>query len=565
MNSDDSQVKSMNPVLAKEEMEATKKIVASLLLARKNYSLYPEGHSICVNSLNHTHSQLDAYLHKYKDLRLEIQRDQLLSQGEIIYSGPPEEGTLPFILFRDGVRWLQFTEGIEPDELREIIKIINKYSIISDESEGDIVTAFWETQLPHVDYEVVDFSWEAEQEVDLMPCSDMDVEDEKPASLRESNLADWEPLADPPIDKSSIAITNEEQIMIQEMVRAEEEADPTEYLDALFDSLLGHREKENFESILEVLSEEFKSSLARRSFDISLKILKNLQYVSHTCVSEIPWTRQFIEDFLLAVSSPRYLASLQEVWQDIETGQINTVKQLLMLLQPEAIHTLADILLQDQSLKLRAMLEEVITALASRDHRMLGSLLKSPDERLVQILIHVLVGLRGEQSLKDLMKLVRHPSEHVRQEALKGLIQRVPVHTREIFKLIDDKDEYIRSMILKQIGRSRDHVVEGLLLDYLEHSEFKKADYERVIACFVALGQCGSTRSIPFLKQTLLHWGWMPGFWRSAHRKGAAMALTILGMNESMQVLKDAGRCFYPTVRRIVRKVKKELSQQKEG
>ena len=565
MNSDDSPLKAMNSVPAKEEVEATKKIFASLLLAKKNFTLYPEGHSICVNSLNHSHSQFDTYLRKYKDLRLDIQRDQLLYQGEVIYSGPPEEGTLPFVLFRDGIRWLQFTQGIEPGELREIIKIINKYSIISDESEGDIVTAFWETQLPHINYEVADFSWKVERGVDLTPCGNTDGEDEKATSLRENKLADWEPLADPPIDQASIVITLEEQIMIQEMVRAEAEADPTEYLDALFDSLLGHREKENFEIILEVLSEEFKNSLARRSFDISLKILQNLQYVSRTCVSETTWIRQFIEDFLLTVSSPRSLESLKEVWPDIDTGQINTIRQILILLQPEAIHTLVVILLQDQSLPLKAMLEEVIISLASKDQRPLESLLNSPDERLVHILIHVLVSLKGEQSLKVLMKLVRHSSEHVRQEALKGIIHRVPVHTREIFKLIDDKDEPIRSMILKQIGLSRDHVVEGLLLDYLEHSAFKKADSEHVIACFVALGQCGSSRSIPFLKQNLLDWGWIPGFWRSAHRKGAAIALTILGMNESMQVLENARRCLYPNVRRIVRKVKKELSQPKEG
>jgi len=36
---------------SKEELGAAGKVLAGLLLARKNSSLYPEGHSICIHSL----------------------------------------------------------------------------------------------------------------------------------------------------------------------------------------------------------------------------------------------------------------------------------------------------------------------------------------------------------------------------------------------------------------------------------------------------------------------------------------------------------------------------------
>jgi hypothetical protein len=57
----------------------------------------------------------------------------------------------------------------------------------------------------------------------------------------------------------------------------------------------------------------------------------------------------------------------------------------------------------------------------------------------------------------------------------------------------------------------------------------------------------------------------MPGFWRPAHRKGAAIALAIVVIDESREVLDDAGRCLYPSVRRIAREVRKELLQKKGG
>ncbi|MCE5274535.1 MAG: hypothetical protein LLG43_05300, partial [Deltaproteobacteria bacterium] len=81
MNSEDRQPKTMRPGITKEETDAAKKIVVSLLLARKNISLYPEGHVIIINSIEQFHTQLDLYIHQYGDLRFDIEKDRLLSQG----------------------------------------------------------------------------------------------------------------------------------------------------------------------------------------------------------------------------------------------------------------------------------------------------------------------------------------------------------------------------------------------------------------------------------------------------------------------------------------------------
>ena len=613
MDSEGERSKAVSLGPMKEESEAANKVLATLLLARKKYSLYPENHTICMNAIKQLHSQLETYLHKYGDLRLEIESDRVVYQGEIIHSEPREEGALPFTLFRDGIRWLEFTGGIEPGELKKFLRIIHEYRILSNDPEGDIVTAFWESKFSHIKYEVANFSWgsgqdtnytpsfddwdngstsqrgniSGEREVDLKILTDKgenvstsqrgnesgaremdltiltDKGEKVSVSLRENKLVDWETLTDPAIDQASLLLIPEEKVKVQEMIRREEQADPTEYLDALLDSLLENKEQENFKIVLEVMEEEFKTSLTRRDFDITLKILQSLRYVHDTCTAEIPWASPLIEEFFLAVSSSQALSPLQAIWEDMGSGQVKKIEQILKLLKPDAIDTLSIILLQNHSLQLRQVLLDVMISLASRDLRPLESLLKSPDDKLVQMLVHVLVNLKGERSTRVLLRLVHHKSEYVRQEAIKGLLQRGHTRIHDIFKLIDDKDETIRRLILRQIGKSRDHITEGLLLDYLEHRKFKSTDNEHVIACFITLGQCGSSRSIPFLRRTLLGWGWMPTFWRAAHRNGAAIALSMLGMKEARQVLEDAGRCLYPSVRRIVRKVKKDLTKLK--
>ncbi len=553
-NIEERQLKTAGTGPVVEKSGDAKKVLTSLLLTRKHYSLYPEDHTICVNALEHLHIQIETYLRNYGNLRFEIEKDQIVSQGEVILSEPPEEGTLSFTLFRDGIRWLEFTDGIDAEEVKKFISIINKYSILSDKSDSDIVTVFWETRFRHVKYEVADFSWGVDQEATNTPSLDSG---SKGRVVPQRNLsADWTPQTDPPIDQASVALTQQEKAMMQTMVRIEEARTSTAYLNALFDSLLQYREQENFEVILNVLEDEFKGSLARGDFNATIEILENLQYALDTCKAEIvPKAVQFIENFFLTISSPQSLDPLKEYWSNIDASRFEKIKQIFKFLQPEAIRTLGLMLQQNQSVQLQQLLLEAMISLASRDMRPLETLLKSPDEKLVQSLIRVLASLKGERPLKVFMSLVRHSSERIRQEALKGIFQRDPAHINEVFNLIDDKDESIRRLILKHMGQSRNPAAERFLLKYLENQISKKTHDDHVIACFTALGLCGSSRSIPFLRRTLFGTGWLSSFGNTAHRMGAAIALSKIGTKEARQVLEDAGRSFYPSLRRIARKV----------
>ena len=388
-NIEERQLKTAGTGPVVEKSGDAKKVLTSLLLTRKHYSLYPEDHTICVNALEHLHIQIETYLRNYGNLRFEIEKDQIVSQGEVILSEPPEEGTLSFTLFRDGIRWLEFTDGIDAEEVKKFISIINKYSILSDKSDSDIVTVFWETRFRHVKYEVADFSWGVDQEATNTPSLDSG---SKGRVVPQRNLsADWTPQTDPPIDQASVALTQQEKAMMQTMVRIEEARTSTAYLNALFDSLLQYREQENFEVILNVLEDEFKGSLARGDFNATIEILENLQYALDTCKAEIvPKAVQFIENFFLTISSPQSLDPLKEYWSNIDASRFEKIKQIFKFLQPEAIRTLGLMLQQNQSVQLQQLLLEAMISLASRDMRPLETLLKSPDEKLVQSLIRVL-------------------------------------------------------------------------------------------------------------------------------------------------------------------------------
>ena len=560
---EDRQSDSTKPAPKEEEWQAVEKVLTSLQLARKNYSLYPENHVNCERALEQFWLQLDKYLRVYGNLRFDLAKDKLLFQGEVILSEPPEEGTLPFTLFRDGIQWLELQQGIDSDEVEQFLRLLNRYRILTDEPEGDLVTALWEARFPHIQYYVAEMFWGTEPEFDLTSSpgggEDAEVleEEEKEASRSECF---------PPIDPAALRITPEEEAELREMVRLEEKRDPvSEYLDILLDSLLELREKESFVPILESLEEVFHDSLARKNFETAQKILKSLHYVRKGCASETTWALPLIDNFFLTASSAKSLRPLQTAWLDMDAEEIGQIKQILVLLQPEAIQTLGVMLLETSSLLLQRMLLEVIVVLAHRDLSPLEAMLGRPEEELVQKLVYVLGRINGERSTQLLGKMVRHPSSRVRYEAVKPLLKRGNIDIKGLFHLIEDENDAVRRLILHHMAQDRNKVAENLLLEYLEQGKQKRSDDEHVIACFRTLGRCGSPDSIPFLKKMLLGRGWLPSFRKLSYRQGAAFALQSMGTMEAQEVLERASKSLFPGARAMARKIMESQSKQKKG
>jgi HEAT repeat protein len=546
---------------ADEEWQAAENVLTSLQLARKNYSLYPENHINCSRAMERFWLHLETFLQEHGNLRFELEKDRLVFQGEPILTEPPEDGNLPFTLFRDGIQWLEFQDGVDEKEVKEFLRILNTYRVLSDEPEGDLVTALWEAGLPHIEHHVADFFWEAEPEAEF--ATPPAKEDMNSVLAEEEEQESSEFAAVVSIDPITLELTPEEEAELQEMVRLEEKRDPTAaYLNAVLDSLLELREKENFDPILESLEEEFHDSLARRDYEVTLKILKSLHHVRHICESETTWAIPIIDNFLLTASSSQSLRPLQAAWSEMDTGELEKIKEILLVLQPEAIHTLGAMLLQTPSLRLQQMLTEVILSLASRDLRPLEAMLDRPEEDLVLKLVQVVASLAGERPTQILSKMVHHSSARVRQTAVKGLLRRGPASIKELFHLIEDEDDSVRRLILHHMGQARNEASEALLLQYLEEGKIKGSDDKHIIACFRTLGRCGSPRSIPFLRQTLLGRGWIPDLRSSAYRQGAALALQAMRMKGAQQVLEDASRSLKPGVRRIARKVMQDQDHQ---
>lgn len=135
--------------------------------AIKKHAFYPEGNPTLQQAFDLFYEWLGEFLEEFSSLRIDVERSQFLYRGEVVQQEKASERTVIFPLFRDGVQWFEFMNGLPPDELLGFIRLLNRYRELREDSENDLVTALWEAELPHIAHKAVDKFWEAESLVNI--------------------------------------------------------------------------------------------------------------------------------------------------------------------------------------------------------------------------------------------------------------------------------------------------------------------------------------------------------------------------------------------------------------
>jgi hypothetical protein len=540
------------------ELQAVKEVVVSFLTAMKSYALYPESHAMCRNAVSNVSRQLEGFLKDRESLRFDVDRDGLFFDNQMVYEKPPGTESLPFLLYRDGIQWLEFHKGIGSTEILAFLMILKKYRDVQGEAEGDLVTALWELDLPNLRYESADIFWESELVQDLSTLDAGEVEEDRINQSQEEP----DPIANQtaePANPGMWRLNPEEVSELGRMALEEESRDPAEdVLDIVLLVLDDQQEAKDLSQVLGFLEDELHDTLQQGEFQFAFKFLSGLRRLRHAYETEKPWAILLIDEFFKKISSDQILGVLKGVLPTLDTTNPDVVKslgQFLLLLPSDAIFTLGPMLSQVRSPQVELKIMKTIGMMAKRDLRPLESLLKSPDEFMVQKLVYVLGRLKGERPTQILLQMLDHPTDRVRKQALKLLLARDEELIETLFPLVEDPNDAIRWVMLTHLGNRRSPLAESLFVGYLGQRVFKVRSAEHILACYKALGRCGSSRCIPFLSKVLLKGCWIPKRQKAVHRRGAAIALNELETQKAKDVLQRASRSLFPTVRLAYRSI----------
>ncbi len=539
-----------------EDLKEVKDVIVSFLIAWKNYALYPEEHAICRKAVENAAVRLTKYLESYGKLRLRVEKDRLLYGENIVFDSLAGAENMATLLFRDGILWAQFSAGITLDEVECFFKILKENQIWHENRDSDLVTAFWEADLPHLRYEVVDV-YDGDGEVDFSNPQVIPQGNHHPMES-ESPEQDMPVGSDDGHENDFWELTTAEKEKLQKMIVDEGKRDHLSDLFFVLFVFSADREKSNeFKMTLKFLIDEFRESLLKGDFLFAYRFLNGLKQIGRTINKQNSKAVEALEQFFINVSGNEILnliSQFLEKTNPLDPKNIDQLKRLLVLLSPDAISAIGPMVTQNRCPYFRKKIREVVAEMARKDIAPLGPLMKSKDDEMVQALIPVLGQLEGTAPVQILLKSLRHSSAGVRQLAVAQLTDLNEGIMKRLFDLIEDPSDKVRKLIFEKLTRFRSATSEGLLLDYLQKKKYEIKTQEHLHLCYHALGSCGSHLSIPFLRRSLFGLGWRPVFGRFVHRQGAVVALMALETGEAEALLNKAAKSFFPNVKRAYKK-----------
>jgi hypothetical protein len=136
-------------------VESARKVCARFHQSYRDHRLYPTGHPTSSNTRELLASTVTSHLESLGPLVLQVTEDRLLVEGEEVYTYTESRDNLAFLMFRDGIRSLTLTPGVESSELAALVDCLARADQLQN-TDHDLSTALWEHDLVHVRLEVVD-------------------------------------------------------------------------------------------------------------------------------------------------------------------------------------------------------------------------------------------------------------------------------------------------------------------------------------------------------------------------------------------------------------------------
>jgi hypothetical protein len=122
-----------------------------LVKTQKARRLYDAKNAVAERLEHELHQRLSSLVEEHGEVHLVVLESELRSEDEVVHESHDRADSLPFLLYRDGVRRLSFGPGLEIEELRLFLSCLNRVALLTNDQE-DLVTLLWEQDFRSIRY-----------------------------------------------------------------------------------------------------------------------------------------------------------------------------------------------------------------------------------------------------------------------------------------------------------------------------------------------------------------------------------------------------------------------------
>jgi hypothetical protein len=530
------------------KVKSTRALIQTFLQTLKAFRLYEADHPILSKFLERIRKDFDEYFSEFDSFSLQIGEHRLYYRGNIVYENQDVKESLAFAFYKDGIRELQFSRGLEFKELIDFLNIVRKSDFLN-RMEDDLVTLLWEKDFTHITFITVDEFLEGSgiyvpaTEEDLIKRSEYKgsweewlqekVEEDQAESSHASMAEGLEQAINPAPGQSLVQacqLTPDERETIHR--EAQQEQQP-EYIYVLIDNLIEillhlGEDVDAYENMISYFDRVIEYLLEQKEVGKAVALLKSL---NDTLESMVMKDKQIfaIRRILEKSSTPHNLELLGKTMKGEGEGSSEPILHYLRFLTKQAVDPLCLLLGELESGKWRKVICDRVAELSRDEIQPLSKFLSDGNPFLVCLILYVLGRIGDPSALKYLSHLVTHQDLKVREETLQVLNKFGEKGKDLIQKFLKDSVAGIRAKAALLLARNTKGEAVKPLTEIILSEDFYKRDYDEKASFFRALGETGSREVMPILKKIAKRRRWFQKAKWNEMRQCATNTLKMMG------------------------------------
>jgi len=503
-----------------EKVKLTKGLIQTFLQTLKAYRLYEANHPILSKFLERLRNDFDHYFNEFDSFSLQIGEHRLHYQGKVVYENQDIKESLAFVFFKDGVRELQFSKGLESREMLDFLNVVRKSDFLN-RMEDDLVTLLWEKDFTHITFTTVDEFLEGSgifvpaTQADLIKRSEYKGSWEEWSQERSEEGQTQSPHASEPEGLEQAINPAPGQSLVQacqltpdekeEVQREAQQEQQPEYIFILIDNLIEillHlvEDVDAYENMISFFDRVIEYLLEQKEVEKAGALLKSLNDTMDSMVlkdKQIFAMRRILEK----ASSPHHVELLGKVMKGNGEVLSEPILQYLSFLTPQAVEPLCHLLSELESGKWRKAICDRLAELSREEIETLSKFLVDPNPLMVCHILYILGKIGHPSTVKYLGPLVAHKDLKVREETLQVLNKSGEKGRGLIQTFLKDSVPGIRAKAALVLAKYAKAEAVKPLTEIILSEDFFKRDYDEKASFFKALGETGSKEVIPMLKK----------------------------------------------------------------
>jgi hypothetical protein len=528
-------------------------LLRALTKAARAQQLYLPNNPIYRGALDAVRAAFTAVWAHTDELSLVVAETELRwSDIAVLSEGPKGSDNLAWLFFKDGVRELTLSKGIEETEILKLLEIIQRGRKASAD-EDDLVTMLWEADLSLLKYRYVDLVADGGGggSTDLsdgseggVPAEPGQVRSAMEGAVEESRAAGVVNMAD--FDGTLYFLDEKEIEYLQDEIAREYRQDlRTNIVAALLDIFEQQTDAAVRSEVLDHLDTMLVYLLTAGHFRGVGFLLQESQTSGNRTAALPSEFRDRLARFPDRLSAREPLTQLLQALDDAPVQSLPSREELSSLfdqLRPSALGTVFHWLPRIRNDTLKGMLEIVGGRLAAMNTAELVRLIQVPEKDVSAEAIRRAGALKAQAAVLALGKIVGEPDTARRQLAAQALAEiGSPGALQALERAVEDTDRDVRITAVRALTARAYRPVLSRLEAIVRGKAIRDADLTEKMAYFEAYGTlCGDT-GVPHLDTILNGKGFLGRREDSEVRACAAVALGRIATPKALESLQRAG------------------------